>query len=335
MTRRSNLMPRRTVLAVMAAAALLVGGPGAYAQTNMRIATVNPPNNLSVQVAEEVGKRITELTDGRLTFQVFPSAQLGTTTDSLEQASQGQPVITFASASFMAQFGVPELAAVDGPFVVSNNEEAERLAFSDMMLGYYERLAEVSGIRVVALNWFDGARHLVGTAPYPHPSDLAGVKMRVPPVETWLKTFEPTGVIATTVEAAEAYTALSQGVVTAAESPLTGIVDKNWHEPAKHITLTGHFNLFIGWVMSEEVFRSLSEEDQTILMEQFRSGGRELTAKSEALQRDIRAEFESQGVQFHEADLDAYREATSSFWTSFPDWPDGLYGDIRAAATGQ
>ena len=285
MTRRSNLMSRRSAFAVMAAAALLVGGPGAYAQTNLRIATVNPPNNLSVQVAEEVGKRITELTDGRLTFQVFPSAQLGTTTDSLEQASQGQPVITFTSASFMAQFGVPELAAVDGPFVVSNNEEAERLAFSDMMLGYYERLAEVSGIRVVALNWFDGARHLVGTAPYPNPSDLVGVKMRVPPVETWLKTFEPMGVVATTVEAAEAYTALSQGVVTVAESPLTGIADKNWHEPAKHITLTSHFNLFIGWVTSEEVFRSLSEEDQAILMEQFREGGRELTAKSEAVQR--------------------------------------------------
>ena len=335
MTRRSNLMSRRSAFAVMAAAALLVGGPGAYAQTNLRIATVNPPNNLSVQVAEAVGKRITELTEGRLTFQVFPSAQLGTTTDSLEQASQGQPVIAFTSASFMAQFGVPELAAVDGPFVVSNNEEAERLAFSDMMQEYYERLAEVSGIRVIALNWFDGARHLVGTAPYPNPSDLEGVKMRVPPVETWLKTFEPMGVVATTVEAAEAYTALSQGVVTVAESPLTGIADKNWHEPAKHITLTSHFNLFIGWVTSEEVFRSLSEEDQAILMEQFREGGRELTAKSEAVQSDIRAEFESQGVQFHEADLEAYREATASFWTSFPDWPDGLYGDIRAAATGQ
>ena len=184
MTRQSNPMSRRSVFAVMAASALLVAWPGAHAQTSLRIATVNPPNNLSVQVAEEVGKRITELTDGRLTFQVFPSAQLGTTTDSLEQASQGQPVIAFTSASFMAQFGVPELAAVDGPFVVSNNEEAERLAFSDMMLGYYERLAEVSGIRVVALNWFDGARHLVGTAPYPHPSDLADVKMRVPPVAT-------------------------------------------------------------------------------------------------------------------------------------------------------
>jgi len=331
----SIIISRRGVCALIASAALLFGGLEALAQTKLRIATVNPPANLSVQIAEEAGKRITARTDGRLTFQVFPSAQLGTTTDSLEQASQGQPVIAFTSSSFMAQFGVPELAAVDGPFVVANNEEAERLAFADLMQGYYDRLAEKAGIRVVALNWFDGARHMIGKAPYPKPADLKGVKMRVPPVETWLKTFEPMGVVATTVEAAEAYTALSQGVVTAAESPLTGIVDKKWYEPAKHITLTGHFNLFIGWVMSEKVLKSLSEGDQAILMEEFRKGGQELTAKSEALQNKIRTDLEAQGVQFHEPDLAAYREVTSGFWTSFPNWPKGLYNQIRAAATGQ
>ena len=331
----STSLSRRRACALFAASAFLLGASAAVAQTELRIASVNPPTSLSVQIAEEVGKRITERTDGRLTFQVFPSAQLGTTTDSLEQASQGQPVITFTSASFMAQFGAPELAAVEGPFVVANNEEAERLAFSDLMQGFYERVAETSGIRVVALNWFDGARHMLGTAPYPNPSDLEGVKMRVPPVETWLKTFEPLGVVATTVEAAEAYTALSQGVVTAAESPLTGIADKKWHEPAQHITLTSHFNLFTGWVTSEEVYQSISEEDRAVLMEEFRRGGQELAAQSEALQSDIRTEFEAEGVTFHDADLDAYRQATSGFWASFPDWPEGLYDDIRAAATGQ
>ena len=335
MTPRTITLNRLGACAVVAVCALFQGAPVALAQTELRIATVNPPTNLSVLLAEEVGARIAERTDGRLTFAVFPSAQLGTTTDTLEQASQGLPVIAFTSASFMAQFGVPELAAVDGPFVVASNEEAERLAFSDLMQGYYDRLAETGGIRVLALNWLDGARHMVGTAPYPSPSDLEGVKMRVPPVETWLRTFEPMGVVATTVEAAEAYTALSQGVVTAAESPLTGIADKKWHEPAKHITLTSHFNLFIGWVMSEAVFQSLKECDRAILLEEFRRGGQELTRNSEELQAEIRADFEAEGVTFHEPDLDAYREVTAGFWTSFPDWPEGLYENIRAAATGE
>ena len=327
--------PTRRIALSLAAAAIIAATSASAQDVTLRVASVNAPTNLSVQIAEQVGQRISERTDGRLAFQMFPSAQLGTTTDSLEQASQGLPIITYTSASFMAQFGVPELAAIEGPFAVSNAEEGDRLASSDLLEGYYDALAETAGIRVLALNWFDGARHMIGNAPYPDPSDLAGVKMRVPSVETWLKTFEPIGVVATTVEAAEAYSALAQGVVTAAESPLTGLRASKWFEVADHITLTGHFNLFLGWVMSEEVYQSLSEEDRQILIEEFRAGGRELTAQSIALGDEIQAEFEAAGVTFHEADLDAYRAATASFWTSFPDWPEGLYDSIRAAATGQ
>ena len=299
------------------------------------MASVNAPEAESVRIASLVADRVTKRTEGRVTFQMFPSAQLGTTTDSLEQASQGQPVITFVSASFMAGFGVPELAVIEGPFIVADTKEAERLAFSELMQDYYDRLAETAGIRVLALNWFDGARHMIGTEPYDDPAALKGVLMRVPPVETWIKTFEPLGVIPTTVEAAEAYSALAQGVVTAAESPLTGLRASRWYEVAQHITLTGHFNLFTGWVMSDAVFRQLSQEDRTILMEEFRTGGQELTAVSDALADKIRAEFEAAGVTFHQADLEAYRAATADFYTSFPNWPENLFDRVRAAATGQ
>lgn len=316
-------------------AALLAGTAAmpAFAQdVTLRIASVNPPTALSVQIAEQVAARVTERTEGRLAFQVFPSAQLGTTTDSLEMASQGQPVITFTSASFMAQFGVPELAAVEGPFVVENATEGENLAFSDLMTGYYDSLAEASGIRVLALNWFDGARHMIGSEAYPEPSALEGVRMRVPPVETWLNTFEPLGVIATTVEAAETYSALSQGLVTAAEAPITGLRASRWYEVAQEITLTGHFNLFLGWVTSDAVMQSLSPEDYAILVEEFRRGGQELTQQSIEQESAIRAEFEAAGVTFHDADLPAYREATQAFWAN---WPEGFYDQLRAAATGE
>lgn len=313
---------------------LLVGAAVAEPVT-LRIASVNPATADSVVMAQKVADRVTQRTDGRVKFQLFPSGQLGTTNDSLEQASQGQPVITFASASFMSNFGVPELAVVEGPFIIDSSEEGERLARSDLMQGYYDRLAEKAGVRVLALNWFDGPRHMIGNAPYPKPEDLKGVRMRVPPVETWIKTFEPLGVVATTVEAAEVYSALAQGVVSAAEAPLTGLRASRWYEVAKHITQTGHFNLFTGWVMSEAAFKKLSEADRKILLEEFRAGGRELTALSEKLAGEIQAEFGAAGVKFHKADTEAYRTATAGFYKSFPKWPEGLYEKVRAAAKGE
>jgi TRAP-type C4-dicarboxylate transport system substrate-binding protein len=327
-----NSLSRRHALAMLASLPLGMTATSALAQAaNFRIASVNAPTALSNKLAEETGKRIQERTDGRVTFQMFPSAQLGTTTDTVEQASQGQPTIAYASASFLSQFGVPELAAVEGPFIVGSAEEAERLANSDLMQGYYEQLAQTAGLRVLALNWFDGARHMIGTEPYVSPSDLKGVKMRVPPLETWLNTFEPMGVVATTVEAAEAYSALSQGVVTAGESPLTGLRANRWYEVVKEITLTGHFNLFLGWITSEKAFQALSEGDRAIIIEEFRRGGQQLTEQSIAQENEIRQEFEAAGVTFHDPDLEAYRAATASF---FEGLPEGLFDKIRAAAAG-
>ena len=333
--RNMNLIKRRTILGSMAAGVAMAVLPAAHAaEVTLRIASVNPPTADSVVMVEKVAERITERTEGRVAFQLFPSGQLGSTSDSLEQASQGQPIITFTSASFMATFGVPELSVVEGPFIIDDSEQGERLANSDLMQGYYDQLAEKAAIRVLAINWFDGPRHMIGDAPYVEPADLKAVRMRVPPVETWLKTFEPLEVIATTVEAAEVYSALSQGVVTAAEAPLTGLRASRWYEPAKHLTLTGHFNLFTGWVMSEAAYQSISDEDRAILVEEFRQGGRELTTLSEEKAAEIRKEFEAAGVTFHDADIDAYRKATAGFYNSFPQWPEGLYDKVRAAATG-
>ena len=322
------------LLTAAAAMSTMLTGVALAQDVTIRIATVNAPTSESWKGVMATAERVTERTEGRVKFEGFPSGQLGTTTDSIEQASQGLPIMTFTSASFLSSFGVPELSIVEGPFIVSNTDEAETLAFSDLMQGYYDRLAETAGIRVVAINWFDGPRHMIGTAGYSSPTDLQGVRMRVPPVETWLKTFQPLGVVATTVEAAEVYSALSQGVVTAAESPLTGLRASKWPEVAKEITLTGHFNLFTGWVMSEAAFQQVSDEDRAILLEEFRKGGQDLTKVSSDLEAEIRTEFEASGVTFHEADLDAYREATASFYTSFPNWPEGLYDEVRAAATG-
>jgi TRAP-type C4-dicarboxylate transport system substrate-binding protein len=194
-------------LGVIAASFLMasawMAAPALAQEVKIRIATVNAPTSESYKGAMAAAERVTKRTEGRITFQGFPSGQLGSTTDSIEQASQGQPVMTFTSASFLSTFGVPELSVVEGPFVVANTAEAESLAYSPLMQGFYDRLATGAGIRVVALNWFDGPRHMIGDKGYPSPADLKGVKMRVPPVESWLKTFEPLGVVATTVEAAE------------------------------------------------------------------------------------------------------------------------------------
>jgi TRAP-type C4-dicarboxylate transport system substrate-binding protein len=323
-------MNKLVIGAVLAGSAVVAST--AHAQTEIRLAHVLQPSAQAHIVAEEVAERVAERTEGRVQITVFPSAQLGTTTEIIEQATFGEPVIGYGDAAYLSTFGVPELAILGGPFIIANNEEGQRLAASDLVQGWFDQLAEESGLRVLALNWFDGARHIIGQDGYPMPSDLEGVLMRIPPIPTWQNTFEPLGAVPVTVEAQEVYSALSQGVVEAAESPLVGMANFNWQEVADTVTLTGHFNLFLGWTMSEEVFQSLSEEDQEIMLEEFQAGGRELTERNAAIVGETRADFEAAGVEFVQPDLDAYREATRAFFEFYPEWPDDLIDQVRQAA---
>ena len=83
--------------------------------------------------------------------------------------------------------------------------------------------------------------------------------------------------------------------------------------------------------MSEALWQNLSAEQQEILMEEFASG-------AERAQEQYSAEIEStmalmeeeSGVEFHEADSDAYRERTASYYDQFGD----LYDQVRDAAQG-
>jgi len=190
------------------------------------------------------------------------------------------------------------------------------------------------GLRRLALNWLDGPRHIIGAVAYPRASDLRGVAIRVPPVEAWRRTFEPLGAIPTTVEFAEVYSALSQGVVAAAEGSLTTVQSARWYEVAKEITLTGHFQPFNGWVMSEAVFAELSAEDQAILVAEFLAGGVAHSRADEARVAQLVTELRGQGVNFTEADLESYRQGTASYYQGVPGWPEGLIDEVRATIAG-
>jgi len=173
-------------------------------------------------------------------------------------------------------------------------------------------------------------RHIIGSDAYPTPADLAGVKIRIPPLPAWTATFEALGATPVTVDFTEVYTALSQGVVDAAEAPLSAINGGKWQEVAQDVTLSGHFRQFQGFVMAEDVFQSLPPEHQQILLEEFALGGRNATAMEIASAETLRGEFEAQGVTFTDADVEAYRAATEPFYEAFPEWTPGLREQVDA-----
>ena len=66
-----------------------------------------------------------------LTMQIFPDSQLGNKTDLIDQMLLGEPVMTLADGAFFADYGVPDMGIVFGPFLFANWDECWKLIQSD------------------------------------------------------------------------------------------------------------------------------------------------------------------------------------------------------------
>ncbi|WP_168734565.1 TRAP transporter substrate-binding protein DctP [Ollibium composti] len=326
---------RRLALALVAGSALsLFAGGVAVAQDKvlLRLAHGYTTTSVEQEVLAATADRIRERTGGALDIQIFPANELGTNADMVEQAVSGGDVIVFVDASGAAEKGFPTLGILSGPFLFDNGEQAQKFAKSDMFKEWTEELAAKGNLRILALNWFDEPRDIIGDRSFADPASLKGMKVRLPPLAAWLATFEPLGAIPTSLTYGETYGALEQGVVNATESSPNAIFAAKWHEVSKHLTRTGHIRPWLGYAMGEDAFKRLSEDHRKVLVEEFTASG-EAAAKTHTERTNGHIEqMKAAGVEIHEADIPAYRAATEGFYTSSKDWPADLVGQIRALA---
>ena len=283
------------------------------------------------ELIREVAANVEKRTEGRVRIDVFSSSQLGSEADVFEQASLGNGVIAWGGTDNLSKFAVPDSAILLGPYLFDEPlKDFQKFAKSDLMKKWTEEAASKAGLRVLAMNWYLGDRNIVGDKGYPSPDDLKGVLLRVPPSPTFLALFKTLDAKPTTLAWSEVYTGLSQGVVNAAEAPLSTIYASKLQEVAKTITLTGHLNATVGWTMSEDVFQKLSEADQKVLTEEVLAAGERSAERFVKSQQEAQRLLEEAGVTFVTPDRDAYREATLDFYNQFPDWSKGLRDSVRA-----
>lgn len=297
---------------------------------NIALSHVESSSSITHKTLEQVAERVAERTNGEVTLEIFPDGQLGTSADTLQQSASGEPIIGYTDAAELSSLAPDTyLDILSGPFLFENTDQAQMFHESDVFADMSKQLAEEAGVQILSLNYFLGTRNMLGTKAYPEPSDMQGVKLRVPPIETWTRTAELIGATPTTVDYTEVYSAMQQGVVDAAESDINSLLDQQWGEVAQELTMTNHFQLFLGFAIGADSFNSLTEEQQQILLEEFSQGGIDSTAENAAQESDTITALEEMGVTVNEANLNAYREITAPYYDSYP---EGLLDSVRAAA---
>ena len=319
---------RQILLALGAVMAFGATAIPAAAQVKLRLAHALSTSEPVHKASEAFAKAVNERSGGKLRITVFPSEQLGPNKEVYEQVRHGAPIIQLADPAFMADY-VPDLGVMNGPYLLDNPQQFKMLLASDW---YKEMDKEMqkAGFRALSFNYFFGIRNMIGSKPFRSPADIKGVTVRIAPNPMWVETFKALGARGVPLPWTEVYSALAQNVVDAVEAPLGSLVGSKLQEQRKMLSLTGHFTAYVGLVMNEKIFESLSPDLQKILIEESVKAGEAMTATTIENDKKLIEDLKKQGVTVvSDVNVKAFRDATAPVYSAFPKWTPGLYPRIR------
>ncbi|MDI3535017.1 MAG: TRAP-type transport system periplasmic protein [Thermosediminibacterales bacterium] len=299
----------------------------------IQIGYENNPGEPIDLACKEWKRLIEERSNGSIKVELFPSSQLGSKNDLIDQMLAGDSVITLADGAFYADRGVPDFGITFGPYLFESWDQCWKLTKSDWWKEQCAKLEE-KGLKLLTANWIYGDRHTLTIKPVRKVADLKGMKIRVPNNTIQIKGFEVMGATPTPMPLGEVYTALQQGTIDGLENPLPVLYNGKFHEVAKYLTLDGHIKNFTTWICGVEFFNSLTPEQQQILIETGDEAGLYNNSIQEKVTEETLEKLKAEGVEVIEVDISEFQEAAKAFY-SLPEftskWSDGLYDKVKAA----
>ncbi|HLJ00296.1 MAG TPA: TRAP transporter substrate-binding protein [Bradyrhizobium sp.] len=249
-------------------AAALAPPRSAHAQAKMVFKTsdVQPPGYPTVAATENLGKKLSEATAGRLSIQMYPSMQLGGEKETIEQTQIGAIQMLRVSVGSMGPI-VDDINVVNMPFLFKNTAHAEKMMDGAIGQELLDKITASPNANLVALSWMDsGARSLYNTKhPIKSIDDIKGLKFRVIGNPIFIDMMNALGGNGVAMGYDQVFGALQTGVIDGAENNFPSYVFANHYTVAKYFTLTEHLIIPEVLVFSKRIWNTLSADDQALI----------------------------------------------------------------------
>lgn len=292
-----------------------------------KVAYAETEDSIFGQVINAAFADITEKTNGRLVFEIYPGNQLGSITDMLEQQVAGAPLICSMGFDNLGDT-VPDFAPASFPYVFNDLYEVQALAKSDWIANIEAQLVEKS-IQPLCYGAI-GYRHFISTFEINTAADCAGHIMRMGPSGAAQGFITVMNGTPTTSTWADNYSLLQTGVIESCEAPLSLLLSSSLGEVCDYLALSGHFVNPFSLTMNPIFWNQISAEDQAIVKDTLAAACVEMADQAMAMEAEFVEEFKAQGVTVTEPDKATFGAVVPKLFELLELDPS-IYDDIRAA----
>jgi tripartite ATP-independent transporter DctP family solute receptor len=294
--------------------------PAAAAEFTLKYANDNPVTHPMGQAALAWADRVKHESSGQVEIQVFPASQLGSDPEMLAQLRIGGIQFLQLSGSVLSTL-VP-VAAIDDIGFAFPNYNVVWQAMDGELGGYIRGEVEKTGLHVFDKIFDNGFREITtSTRPITKPSDLKGMKLRVPPSKLSVAIFQAFGASPTAISVAEVYSALQTKVVDGQENSLVVIGANKFDEVQKYCALTNH--VWSGqWLLANgPAWQKLPNKLQDIVARNYDLAARQERSDFKRLNDSLQPKFASAGMTFTKPDVEGFRAVLrqGGFYTQWRD----------------
>lgn len=263
---------KRTTIAAMVLPVLLLTACGedsgaASEGGTLRLGHGGAPGDILTQSVKHFNELVEEGTGGRWTVENYGASQLGNERDLVEGVSMQTVDMTLVTNAPIGNF-VPEALFYDLPGLFQDLDHVHAVAESPIIEEHLAPALLSQNLRLLGIT--DGGFRNITNSKHPVQTldDLSDIKMRVQESPLISATYAAIpGVTAVPVPIGDLYSALDQGIVDGQENPAILVRDFKFYEVQDYMTLTGHSYFPRHLLINENVWQSMSKEDQQVFMD--------------------------------------------------------------------
>jgi len=259
---KSHLLSSTLIVALVAAA------PSSFAEKKKRevikIATVAPKGTPWSALMDRIKKRVMKEKKADYKMRVFYGGKLGGEKETARETREGRVQMWGGSTAAMATI-VPELYALEAPFLFETSEEAD-FVLDNYATEVVTKLLAKKGF--VFYQWAENGWHglalkekcITGLA------DLKGVRIRSQEAQIHLDALNAMGASAVEMAVPEVLQSLKSGKVSGfSNTPLFSFAT-SWYQGIEYFTVTNHVYQPAMLVYSKKWFDKLPKDMQALLL---------------------------------------------------------------------
>ena len=272
-------------------------------KVTIRIGSPFKPGHILVDAADKFKELVENRSGGRLTVQIDAGTKAEIEINKLNSA--GELEMQSNGTNFLELYA-PPYYFFTGPYVMKDFDHYMRV-WNGKLGQQAQAEMEKNGKLKYLGTIYRGQRQTTAKKPAYTPADVYALKLRLPPIPSWMAVWKAIGADPVGVPLPELYSSLKTGKAEASEGDLPQVASFKLDEVQTHLIMTNHLVQTGGMLINKPFLERLSKTDQDLIVRAGKEACDWANAKMKNGENAYLIELQRKGMQVIIPDAESFR----------------------------